>query len=57
MALVTGGLHARRRVSFLPPPSTLPAREGRQGSGKVPAQGLAACSSACTAALQERREM
>lgn len=56
-----GGLHERRRASFLPaPPSTLPARQGRQGrqgSGEVPAQGLAACSPACAAALQERREM
>lgn len=37
--------------------SVLPAREGRQGTGKVPARGLAACSPACTAALRERREM
>lgn len=49
------------KESLIPPPrSTLPVREGRegkQGSGKVPAQGLAACSPACTAAFQERREM
>lgn len=50
----------RTKESLLSPPSTRAesrGRQGRQGSEKVPAQALAACSPACTAALQERREM
>lgn len=39
------------------PPSSLQHSAASQGSARVPAQALAACSPAGTAALQERREM